>query len=312
LQQYRRKRDFGKTNPTQSSVVAGIEITHPGRMLYPEAKVTKLDVARYYEAIAPRMLPYIRRRPISVVRCPDGPGGTCFFQKHATARAIPGIDTTLITESGGRRPYIVANTVEALVGLAQMNALELHAWGAMAGAIERPDTLILDLDPDPALEWSKVVAGARLTRALLDELGLESLVKTTGGKGLHVVVPLQPRHGWDEVRSFAQSIADHLARTLPEQFTATMAKTRRRGKIFVDYLRNGRGATAVAPYSLRARPGATVATPLAWEELTPRLRPAAFNLASVLRRVERENDPWAGYDKLRQRLTALMRRALKT
>ena len=131
-----------RTNPTQNSVVAGVEITHPGRMLYPEARVTKLDVARYYEAIAPRMLPYLRRRPISIVRCPNGPGAACFFQKHATAREIPGIETTLITESGGRRPYIVANTVEALVGLAQMNALELHAWGATAGAIERPDTLV--------------------------------------------------------------------------------------------------------------------------------------------------------------------------
>ena len=300
-----------RARPAQNAVVAGIEITHPERMLYPEAGVTKLDVARYYEAIASRMLPYIRRRPLSVVRCPDGPSGTCFFQKHATAREIPGIETTLITESGGRRPYIIANTVEALVGLAQMNALELHAWGAMAGAIERPDTLILDLDPDPALEWSKVVAGAKLTRALLDELKLKSLVKTTGGKGLHVVVPLQPRHSWDEVRSFAQAIANHLARTLPDQFTATMVKTRRRGKIFVDYLRNGRGATAVAPYSLRARPGATVATPLAWEEVTPRLKPASFNLSSVLRRIDRDKDPWAGYGKLRQPLTAAVRRALK-
>jgi bifunctional non-homologous end joining protein LigD len=255
------------------------------------------------------MLPYLRRRPISIVRCPNGPGAACFFRSTQPRARFP-IETTLITESGGRRPYIVANTVEALVGLAQMNALELHAWGAMAGAIERPDTLVLDLDPDPGLE---VVQSRRRGQvdARAGELGLESLVKTTGGKGLHVVVPLQARHSWDEVRSFAQSIADHLARTLPEQFTATMAKARRRGK-------NLRRLPAQRPRCNRScalltacAPGATVATPLAWEELTPRLKPAAFNLASVLRRAEREKDPWAGYDKLRQRLTAPMRRALK-
>ena len=293
------------------AVVAGITITHPDRMLYPEADVTKLDVARYYEAVAQRMLPYVRNRPLAIVRCPSGPGASCFFQKHATARDIPGIETTLIAESGGRHPYIVANTVEALVGLAQMNALELHAWGAKAGAVERPDTMVIDLDPDPALEWSEVVAAAKLTRDLLEGLGLASLVKTTGGKGLHVVVPLKPRHGWNDVKSIAQAIAEHLAETRPEQFTATMAKTGRRGKIFVDYLRNTRGATAIAPYSVRARSGATVATPLAWEELTSRVKPASFNIASVLRRIARKEDPWAGYEEMRRPLTVSMRRALR-
>ena len=295
----------------RDSVVAGIAITHPDRLLYPEAKITKLRVAQYYERIAPRMLPYVERRPLAIVRCPEGPGGPCFFQKHATKGQIPGIETAMIVESGGRHPYIVANTLEALVGLAQMNALELHVWGATVSALERPDTMVFDLDPDPALDWSKVVDAALLTRALLKELGLESLVKTTGGKGLHVVVPLSPRHSWREVKSFAQAVANHLAQTLPQQFTATVTKTHRRGRIFVDYLRNDRGSLAVAPYSLRARPGATVATPLAWEELNAKVRPSAFNLESVLERIERDKDPWADYEKLRQRLTAPMRRSLK-
>ena len=168
----------------------------------------------------------------------------------------------MIEDSTGRNSDPVASTLKALVGLAQMNAIELHVWGAKVAAIERPDTLVLDLDPDQTVSWAKVVAGAKLTRALLEELGLVALVKTTGGKGLHVVVPLERRHSWDEVKDFARDVATHLANTFPDRFTATMSKSRRRGKIFVDYLRNARGATAVAPYSLRARPGATVATPL--------------------------------------------------
>lgn len=291
--------------------VAGVKITHPERIVYAEPAVTKLMVAEYYARVAPRLLPHVAGRPLSIVRCPDGAEGACFFQKHVGEYAIPGIDVATIEESTGKRnPYIVANTAKALVGLAQMQALELHAWGAKVASIEQPDTLILDLDPDPALSWASVVEGARLTRSLLDEIGLESLLKTTGGKGLHVVVPLKRGHGWDVVKDFAQDIAAHLAKTLPDRFTATMSKSRRVDKIFVDYLRNTRGATAVAPYSLRARPGATVATPLTWEELSARTLPSAFTILSVVERIAKKRDPWANYESRRQRLTATMRRAL--
>ena len=191
-----------------------------------------------------------------------------------------------------------------------MNAIELHVWGAKVAAIERPDTLVLDLDPDRAVSWATVVAGAKLTRALLEDLGLVALVKTTGGKGLHVVVPLERRHSWDEVKDFAHDVATHLANTFPDRFTATMSKARRRGKIFVDYLRNTRGATAVAPYSLRARPGVTVATPLSWDELSAKTLPTAFTITTVLERIASKPDPWADYERRRRRLTAAMRRAL--
>jgi bifunctional non-homologous end joining protein LigD len=290
--------------------IAGVRITHPERIVYPAAGITKLMVAEYYERVAPRLLPYVFGRPLSIVRCPDGASGACFFQKHVGEHAIPGIDVAMIEDSAGRNPYLVANTVQALAGLAQMHTLELHVWGAKVATIERPDTLILDLDPDPGLAWALIVAAARRTRALLEGLGLVALVKTTGGKGLHVVVPLERRHGWDEVKDFAQAIAAHLAQTLPDQFTATVSKARRRGKIFVDYLRNTRGATAVAPYSLRARPQATVATPLSWDELSARTPPGAWTMATVLERIAQRNDPWADYERRRQRLTAAMRRAL--
>ena len=166
------------------------------------------------------------------------------------------------------------------------------------------------LDPDPALPWARVVAAARLVRALLQDLGLDPFVKTTGGHGLHVVLPLVRRHGWDEVKEFARSVAVHLAGTLPSQFTATMGKEHRNGKIFVDYLRNARGATAVAPYSLRARPGATVATPLGWDELSAKVPPSAFTLTTMPARLARKPDPWADYEARRQRLTAAARKAL--
>jgi bifunctional non-homologous end joining protein LigD len=244
--------------------------------------------------------------------CPEGIKAECFFQKHLGGFKIPGIEVAMIEESTGRNPYIVANTVEALVGLAQMNALELHTWGATAAATERPDLLVLDLDPDPSLPWERLADAAHAARSLLDTLDIVSFVKTTGGKGLHVVVPLQRRHAWDEIREFARDIAMHFARTSPDQFTATSGEKNRRGKIFVDYLRNARGATAVTPYSLRARPGARVATPLAWDEVSPKLPPGSFTIETIPQRVARRKDPWASYGEHRQRLTAKMLSALRT
>jgi bifunctional non-homologous end joining protein LigD len=306
----RAHRSATKTRPASPPVIATVKITHPERVVYPDAGITKLMVAEYYARVAPRLLPYVAGRPLSIVRCPDGVQGACFFQKHVRASEIPGVREAMIEDGRGRNPYILADTARAIAGLAQMNALELHVWGARVAAIERPDTLVLDLDPDPDLPWARVAAAARLTRALLDELGLESFVKTTGGKGLHVVVPLEARHGWDQVKRFAERVAVHLARTRPEEFTATMSKARRRGKIFIDYLRNGRGATAVAPYSLRARPGASVATPLSWDELSAKAPPLRFTIEVVLERIARSKDPWVDYARRRQRLTAAMQEAL--
>ena len=292
------------------ALVSDVVITHPERVVYLDPQTTKLAVAEYYATVAPRLLPHLNGRPLSIVRCPEGAQKACFYQKHIGKADIPGVSFAMIDDGSGRHPYIVAGTVKALAGLAQMNVLELHVWGARVATIERPDTMVLDLDPDTTLPWANVVAAARLVRVLLQELGLDPLVKTTGGHGLHIVLPLERRHSWDQVKGFAQRIASHLAATLPDQFTATMGKERRRGKIFVDYLRNARGATAVAPYSLRARPGATVATPLAWEELSPKVPPAAFTIVTVPARIARKLDPWADYERRRQRLTATMERAL--
>jgi bifunctional non-homologous end joining protein LigD len=295
---------------TAGTAVYGVKVTHPERIVYPDTGVTKLEVARYYASVASRLLPFIADRPLSIVRCPDGLNAECFFQKHVGRYAIPGIDVVMIDESTGRNPYAIANRAEALVGLAQWNALELHAWGSTAPQIDRPDTLVLDLDPDSALPWSAVVAAAREVRALLEKVELVSFVKTTGGRGLHVVVPLQRRHSWDEVRTFAQSIAVRFARLAPDRFTATRGERHRRGRIFIDYLRNARGATAVAPYSLRARSGATVATPLSWDELGARTAPAQFTIATVPERIRKKADAWASFGAHRQRLSRKSAQAL--
>jgi bifunctional non-homologous end joining protein LigD len=290
--------------------VAGVTITHPDRVVFPDSTCTKLDVARYYETMAPRILPYIRNRPLSIVRCPSGAGTECFFQKHAAEHDIEGVKIVSIEDSGGANNYLLANSAKALVGLAQMGTIELHVWGATMPRIEQPDTLVLDLDPDTELPFTRVIDAAKLVRAVLDTIGLRSFVKTTGGKGLHVVVPLARRQGWDETKELAKDIASHIAATLPELFTAQLSKARRKGKVFIDYLRNVRGATAVAPYSLRARAHATVAMPVAWSELRPALHPDAFNLGTVPEKVRRRRDPWADYADAGQAITAKIRAAV--
>lgn len=299
-----------KSPLTHDVVVAGVRITHPERVLYPEIGITKLEIAEYYARMAPHILRYVRNRPLSLVRCPQGPAANCFFQKHATDRDIPGIGSAMITESGGEKPYVVVNTAKGLAGLAQMNTLELHAWTATAADVERADMLVFDLDPDPALAFSAVTTAALECRAALAVFGLESYAKTTGGKGLHVVVPLARRVPWDTVKPFAREFADYLARQAPERYLTKASKADRRGRIFIDYLRNARGATAIAPYSVRARDGATVAVPLHWSEVNERLEPASFNVRTVEARLARDTDPWAGYRTRRQTITVAMRRQL--
>jgi bifunctional non-homologous end joining protein LigD len=193
-----------------------------------------------------------------------------------------------------------------------MGVLELHTWGAKRDKLDRPDRMILDLDPDPAVPWKSVIEGAQLLRTLLDELGLASFVKTTGGKGLHVVVPLQRAHSWDEVKSFSKALADHLVRMIPERFIANMSKKQRKGKIYVDYLRNAKGATAVAAYSTRSKPDAPVSVPLGWDELSVDLRSDHFTVANLPDRLRHlRKDPWLEYDNVKQRITRKMLSVLK-
>ncbi len=290
-----------------STEVGGVRLSHPDRLLFPEQGVTKLALARYYESISDWILPHVEDRPLTIVRCPEGHNKACFYQKHATDHIPEEVGRVKIPEAHAAACYMVADSLAALVGLVQMGVLELHTWGAKRDKLERPDRMILDLDPDPAVEWAVVIEGAQLLRTLLSELNLASFVKTTGGKGLHVVVPLQRVHTWEEVKSFSKAVANHLARQVPDRFLATMSKQKRKGKIYVDYLRNARGATAVAAYSTRARPGAPVSVPLAWDELSVDRRSDHFTLSNLQDRLDQlRKDPWQDYVTTKQRITRTM------
>jgi bifunctional non-homologous end joining protein LigD len=292
---------------TAAARVDGVRITNPERIVYPELGITKHSLAEYYAQVADWILPHVANRPLTVVRCPKGLDGHCFFQKHLSGYVPEAVESVLVREEGGRGKYITIRGAEGLLGLVQIGVLEMHPWPARSDNVERPDRLIIDLDPGEGTPWSDVVAAARDVRDRLERLGLESFLRTTGGKGLHVVAPLERRNTWDELRDFAQAIAMRMAREEPQRYVAKMTKSIRRGKVYVDYLRNQRGATAIASYSTRARIGAPVATPLAWKELTARTVPGSYTVTSVPRRLANlSDDPWTGFDQVRQSITRAM------
>lgn len=291
-------------------LVAGIRITNPQRVLFDELGLTKEALARYYESVAEWMLPELKERPLSLVRCPQGPGEGCFFQKNIDDKFSPEIERVHV-DLGGGGVYAAANTIGAVVGLVQMGVIELHVWGSRTSDLAKPDRMIFDLDPDAEVPWREVMAAAHRTRERLEDLGLESFAKTSGGKGLHVVVPLSRRHEWDEVKEFSRAVAESIAAEEPGLFTTQMSKKLRPRKIFIDYLRNGEGATAVAAYSVRARSGAPVSTPLHWDEIGGRMKPAAFHAASIVRRMSGlHSDPWKPMRRMAQNLTLSMKRKL--
>jgi bifunctional non-homologous end joining protein LigD len=293
----------------REDVVLGVRLTNPDKVLWPAAGITKRDLALYYEAVAERMLPLVEGRPLMLLRCPDGSRRDCFHQKHLEGPAPKGLRTVPIAEHGARRAYATVASPQGLVALAQMGALELHVWGSRADRLERPDRVVFDLDPAPDVPFASVVSAARDLRDRLEALGLASFPATTGGKGLHVHVPIERVHAWEDVRRFARLVADRLVEAEPRRYVATASKARRAGRIYVDWLRNVRGATAVAPYSPRARDGATVATPLSWDEVTARLRPDRWTIATVPRRVAgRAADPWRRYGDVPGRLAPALER----
>jgi len=280
-------------------------------VLYPGEALTKLDLARYYQAAAKWVVPHLAHRPLTLVRCPGGQGKPCFYQKHLGKGAPEAIGHIDITEDDETVAYPVIEDLAGLIGLVQMNVIELHPSGAGVDKLETPDRITFDLDPDEGLAWPRVTEAAIDIRDALRAIGLESFAKTTGGKGLHVVVPLQPKLGWDEAKAFTKWVADSFVAQSPERFTANQAKRARHGRIYIDYLRNSRGATAIGAYSPRARPGATVSTPLFWEEVENGVRPEGFTVATVRQRLAAlDTDPWAEIGKLRQSISAAVRRQI--
>jgi bifunctional non-homologous end joining protein LigD len=287
-----------------------LELTHPDKILYPDSGITKRELALYFARVSEWMLPHVADRPLTLVRCPEGNGKSCFFQKHANAQLPPGVRAIPIRERQKEARYMAVSKARGLLDLAQMGVLEVHTWGAHADDPEKPDLLVFDLDPDVSVEWAKVIEAARLVRERLEALGLTSFVKTTGGKGLHVCVPIVRRIEWDGAKEFCRKFSEAIVASAPDEYVATASKARRKGKIFIDFLRNARGATFIAPYSTRARPGAPVAVPLGWDELSENIPPDHFDVRSLPARLQAlKRDPWREMPALRQSLSArLLRR----
>lgn len=292
-----------RTDSSESRGELPIKLSHPGKVLDESTGVTKEQLARYYWEISDAMLPYIANRPLTLVRCVDGSGKPCFYQKHRN-QMVKGLDSVDVVnrKTGVKEPYITLSTREAILQLAQIGVLEVHPWGSKNETMEQPDRIVIDLDPDPSIEWPTIVTSAKEVRKRLKALGLKSWVKTTGGKGLHVVVPIKPEHEWPAVKQFTHEFVLAMERDYPKQFLTKMSKAARVGKIFLDYLRNDRGATAVAPYSPRARAGLPVAVPLSWSELDqgPLPRFQVSDIQEWRKRLAR--DPWKDTLKCDQRL----------
>ncbi len=277
-------------------VVRGVSISNPQRVMYPDEGITKLDLVRYVEKVGEWMLPHVAGRPLSLVFCPDGIAGTCAYLKHGKPGSPKTLRRVAIREKTKVGDYMVADTLEALVSIMQMNWIEVHTWNATAEALERPDRLVFDLDPGPDVAWRQVVEAARDTRNLLADAGLRSWPKTTGGRGLHVVVPLRSGTSWGRGLAFASDVAATLVERAADRFTTNFSKAGREALILVDVMRNNRGSTVVAAYSPRARAGAPVSTPLAWDELSPRRPPDRFTVRTLPRRLASlGRDPWEEY-----------------
>ncbi len=292
------REDTMKATTEEPAPAARVKLTHPDRIYWKDAGVTKEGLADYYAQVWRFMAPFVVSRPLALLRCPSGADAQCFFQKHAWKGHHRAILTLDDPNDSSDEPILAIDGIDGLVGLVQAAVLEIHPWQATLDDLERPDQIVIDLDPGEGVEWTDVIDAAREVRARLADAALESFVKTTGGKGLHVVAPLKPAAGWEEVKAYTRELADRMASDSPDRFVATIAKAKRRGKILVDYLRNQRGATAVAPYSTRARAGAPVAMPLAWDELSPAVGPAYFTVANAVARLANlTGDPWQDFRK---------------
>jgi bifunctional non-homologous end joining protein LigD len=299
-----------KAAPAPSQIGLGegkVRITHPDRVIDASSRTTKVQLAEYYASVAEWILPELKNRPVALVRAPDGIAGELFFQKNAERLAIPGI-TTLDKALTGQ-PVMIINNAEALIGAVQMSTVELHTWNATSDNLDKPDRFVLDLDPDPALPWKSMVEATQLTLSVLDELGLKAFLKTSGGKGIHLVVPLTRKLGWDEVKDFSHAIVSHMAKLLPERFSAVSGPKNRVGRIFIDYLRNGLGATTICAYAVRTREGLPVSVPIFREEVAELKGGNQWNVHTVQGRLAEVGDePWADLEKTRQTITADMRR----
>ena len=276
-------------------------LTHPEKVLYPECNVTKQKLFDYYARVAKWMVPHVAKRPLNLKRCPNG-WKRGFFQQHVQTKA-PGLRKIDVVDASGDSNRVVLDDASGLLSLAQMNVLEIHTWGAHEDDLDKPDLLVFDLDPDPGVKWPAIVAAARTIRQRLGDQKIESYVKVTGGKGLHICAAIERTVSWDRARELCHDLAVGMVDEAPDKYIATMSKAKRKGKVFLDFFRNGKGATFVAPYSTRARANAPVALPVEWDELD-KITPNQFSLDQTIARLEKRGDAWADMLAKPQRIPA--------
>jgi bifunctional non-homologous end joining protein LigD len=291
----------------RSTIPANLRVSHPERVVDSASGVTKMELIRYYALVGELMMEHLPGRPVSLVKAPQGLGKPMFFQKHSEKYRMAGIVETDRKLDPEHPPYLVVESVLGLLSAAQMNVIEFHTWNAVAPALDRPDRMIFDLDPGEGTSWSAVQQGAELMRSFLTQLDLPAWLKTSGGKGLHVVTPIRPQFDWDTVKDFSQAIVVHMSNTLPRLFVSKSGPRNRVGKVFIDYLRNGFGATTVSAWSARARPGLGISVPLAWSELPKLTGAAQWSVRNAHLRLAEGNQPWAGYRKSAKTLKAAMK-----
>jgi bifunctional non-homologous end joining protein LigD len=291
-----------------TALPASLRVSNPERVVDPQSGLTKIDLVRYYALVGPLMMQHLRDRPIAMVRAPDGIEGQLFFQKHLDRYRMEGVVQLDPAIFPGHPAMVKIAGVQGLLSAAQMNVIEVHTWNGVVATIARPDRMTFDIDPGEGITWAQIQEAAQLVRAMLEELQLPCFLKTSGGKGLHVVVPLKPQLDWDTVKDFSQAVVQHLAATLPDRFVAKSGAKNRVGRIFIDYLRNGYGATTVCAWSARARPGLGISVPVRWDELAGLKSGAHWTVASVHTRLDQGNAPWDDYAKSRVTLGAAMKK----
>jgi bifunctional non-homologous end joining protein LigD len=282
--------------------VRGIRISSPTRIVYPELELSKIDLINYYDSVTDAMFPHVENRPLTLVHCPDGLQAPCNYMRHRRVWGPNVLKRVTIKEKTKVGEYLAVVNLEGIVALAQMGIIEVHTWNSTIDDVERPNRIVWDLDPGPEVARVDVIAAARAVRKLLEALGLDSWVKTTGGHGIHVVAPLTPDRQWDECLTFAKAVAEALMRTDPSRYTTAFPKAGREKKILIDYLRNNRTNTSVAAFSARAKPTATVSTPVSWKQLAAKLNPESFTVLTVPGKLR--SDPWRDYWSCKQKISA--------
>lgn len=298
------EKKAGKKN---ESPIINFNLSHPDKILYPNAKITKLDLANYYNTIAKWILPYILKRPLTLLRCPNGQEKKCFYQRHLTTETKNLFGITLSDKTEKPEPYLYIKDKLGLLALIQLGVLEIHPWASQIDKIDKPNYITFDLDPGVNIEWKKVIEAAFLVKDNLKKLHLKSFVKTTGSKGLHVIVPLKRIYSWEKVKIFSHTFVKYLAMQNPQLIVANMSKMKRKERIFVDYLRNQRGASSIAPYSTRITQNASVATPLSWHELNARIKSDTFTVKNLPQRLNKlKHDPWKDFYLIKQKLSLPM------